>query len=225
MVKLKKDKSKLRIAIDGPSGSGKSTVAQAIANKYGLNYINTGLVYRAIAYHMSKKGISLDMTNKVNENLSNVNLTLLPNEEVELNGTVLKNELRSDMASQGASKVAAIPEVRKYAVEVQKAAGGKSGVIMDGRDTTFKIMPDADLKIFLDTDPEVRAQRRVDQNKKLGYSVDFDKILSEIKIRDDRDRNRSVDPLHKTEDAFLIDASNLSIEEVVLEVDKLIKSL
>lgn len=225
MVTIKKNPNMLRIAIDGPSGSGKSSVAKAIADKFGLNYINTGLVYRAIAFFFISKNIDFNDTEKMIELLDRIEINLLPDEKVELNKSILKNELRSDEVSQNASKVAAISEIRKFAVEVQIKSGGKAGVIMDGRDTTFKIMPDADLKIFLDTDPEVRAKRRVEQNRKLGFSVDYDQILNEIKTRDHRDRNRETDPLHKTEDAFLIDASNLSLDEVIMEVEKLINSL
>ena len=150
-------------------------------------------------------------------------MNLLENEVVLLNGTDVSLELRSDASSDAASKVAAIPEVRTWALKLQQAYGENGGVIMDGRDTTFKVLPNAEVKIFLDTSAEVRAQRRVDQNKELGFEINYDFILEEIKVRDHRDRNRETDPLHQTEDAILIDSSNLNLQQVVEEISKVIE--
>lgn len=214
-----------RIAIDGPSGSGKSTVAKEIARIYNLKYINTGLVYRAIALHIIENGLDVQDEDEVVNELKNINIKLLKNEIVELNGHEVSNALRSDDVSQNASIVASYSAVRKFAVDIQKHEGARKGVIMDGRDTTFKIMPDADVKIFLDTSPEVRAKRRVDQNEELGYSTNYEEILEEIRIRDRRDRTREVDPLHVTEGAHLIDASEMSIDDVVQKIQDIIREL
>lgn len=216
---------KLRIAIDGPSGSGKSTVAKLVAKKHGLTYINTGLIYRAIALNAINNNIDLANESEVISSCEKNMIALHPNEVVFLKGVDVTKAVRSDKVSQGASKVAAIAKVREYALEISKDYAKQPGTVMDGRDTTFKIMPDADLKIFLDTAPEVRAKRRVEQNKILGFGIDYENILSEIKERDHRDRTRAVDPLHKTEDAHLIDASNMNIEEVVKEIEKLISNV
>lgn len=216
-------REKYRIAIDGPSGSGKSTIAKRIAELYGLKYINTGLVYRAIAFEIIRSKINPKNEEEVSNLLNNIRIKMLPNEVIDLNGEEITLALRSDEVSQVASIVASYPKVRDFAVNIQKEEANKESVIMDGRDTTFKIMPDADIKIFLDTSAEVRAKRRVDQNKKLGYSIDYDEILKEIKIRDKRDRTRSVDPLHKTDDAHLIDASDMSIDEVVEKIKEIIR--
>ena len=212
-----------RIAIDGPSGSGKSTVAKKVAKRFGLKYINTGLVYRAIAFHMEEEFIDVNERELVISELPNIEIKILKNEIIELNGRELSTELRADIISQNASIVASYPEVRNFASEIQIIEGKRKSVVMDGRDTTFRIMPDADLKIFLDTSPEVRARRRVKQNEELGYPTDYDEILNEIKVRDQRDRNRKKDPLHKTEDAHLIDASEMTIDEVVEKISNYLK--
>lgn len=225
MVKLSRTQEvktmrKVSIAIDGPSGSGKSTVAKTLAKRYGLTYINTGLVYRAIALNAIEEGANLNDASDVVKTLRDGMIILLEDEQVLLNGENVSKALRRDEVSQGASKVAAIPQVREWAVALQKMYGQKDGIIMDGRDTTFKIMPNADVKIFLETAPEIRAQRRVDQNHDLGFNVNYDEILEEIKERDFRDRNREVDPLHKTDDAHLVDASHMTIDEVVGTISK-----
>lgn len=216
---------KLRIAIDGPSGSGKSTAAKLIAKKHGFNYINTGLIYRAIALNAINNNVSFEQPEQIINSYEEGMIKLMPQEVVFLKGVDVTKALRSDKVSQGASKVAAIPKIREYALEISKEYAKLPGTVMDGRDTTFKIMPDADLKIFLDTAPEVRAKRRVDQNKILGFDTNYDNILREIKERDNRDRTREVDPLHKTEDAYLIDSSDMSIEQVVKEIEKLIANI
>ncbi|NQZ65979.1 MAG: (d)CMP kinase [Mycoplasmatales bacterium] len=215
--------SNIRIAIDGPSGSGKSTIAKLIAKKYNLKYINTGLVYRALAFKLIELGINIQNEDKVKENIQNIKINLLENEIVDLNGVKLDSELRSDNVSQASSVIASYSSVRNYAVKIQMLEASRKGVIMDGRDTTFKIMPDADFKFFLDTDAEIRAKRRVEQNSKIGFSTDYEKILSEIKIRDHRDRTREVDPLHQTADAHLIDTSEMTIENVVKEIIEIIE--
>lgn len=215
--------NKNRIAIDGPSGSGKSTVAKIIGKKLGLKYINTGLVYRAIALKIHKDNIDINDEESVVKHLVNIKINLLKDEVVNLNGEEVTSQLRTDEISQGASKVASYLKVREFAVKIQIDEASNEGVIMDGRDTTFKIMPNADFKFFLDTIPEIRAQRRVKQNKEIGFSTDYDKILSEIKERDHRDRTRMADPLHKTLDAHLIDASNMTIDDVVNEIINIIK--
>lgn len=216
---------KFRIAIDGPSGSGKSTVAKQFAKKHQLNYINTGLIYRAIALNALNNSINIDSSEDVIDSLVKDMIELLPNEVVHLHKKDVTKLLRSDIVSQVASKIAIIPEVRNYALMISKHYASIPGTIMDGRDTTFNVMPDADLKIFLDTSPEIRAARRVEQNKTLGYNDNYEQILAEIKERDHRDRTRVVDPLHKTEDTFLIDASNMSIDEVVAMMENLLTKI
>ncbi|RTZ68269.1 MAG: (d)CMP kinase [Tenericutes bacterium] len=213
---------KINIAIDGPSGSGKSTAAKAVAKELGLKYINTGLVYRSIAFYVIDNSIPLKEKDIVNS-LKDIKIKLLRFEKVDLNGQKLFDELREDKVSKVAAIVASMTPVREFALKIQRYYASTKGIVMDGRDTTFKIMPKADLKIFLDTDVKERAKRRVNQNKSLGYDINYDEVLKEIKARDKLDRNRKKDPLHKTKDAILIDSTNISLEEVIEKIIKLAK--
>jgi len=222
VVELKVKVKKINIAIDGPSGSGKSSAAKAVAKELKLNYINTGLVYRAIALHIIKNSIELN-DEVITKELPKIKIRLLKQERVILNGEKVFKELRDDKVSKVASVIAAMAPIREFALKVQRYYATQKGVVMDGRDTTFKVMPNADLKIFLDTDPKVRAQRRVEQNKALGYDTNFNEVFKEIVARDKRDRTREKDPLHKTEDAILIDSTNMSLKEVIEQIIKLAK--
>ena len=222
--KEEENMKKINIAIDGPSGSGKSTIAKLLADKYKLNYLNTGLVYRAIALNAIEDDVNLNDEEEVMASIQEGMIELLPNEEVILCGANVSKALRADDVSQGASKVSAHTRVRAWAVSLQKEYGKKGGIIMDGRDTTFKILPDAEVRIYLDTSAEVRAQRRVDQNKELGFNIDFDKILSEINERDHRDKNRETDPLHVAPGVEYIDATNMSIEQVLEKASQLVEA-
>jgi len=221
-VKLKDKMKKINIAIDGPSGSGKSTAAKAVAKELGLKYINTGLVYRSIAFYVIDNSIPLKEKDIVNS-LKDIKIKLLRFEKVDLNGQKLFDELREDKVSKVAAIVASMTPVREFALKIQIHYASTKGIVMDGRDTTFKIMPKADLKIFLDTDVKERAKRRVNQNKSLGYDINYDEVLKEIKARDKLDRNRKKDPLHKTKDAILIDSTNISLEEVIEKIIELAK--
>lgn len=222
---VKVDMSKINIAIDGPSGSGKSTIAKLLADKYKLNYLNTGLVYRAIAINAIDEEANLNDEEEVMSTINDGMIEMLPNERVSLNGQDISKIVRSDEASQGASKVSAHTRVRAWAVALQKRYGEAGGIIMDGRDTTFKILPDAEVKVYLDTTPEVRAERRVKQNKELGFNIDKDIILKEINERDHRDKNRETDPLQIVKDAVYIDATNMSIDEVVEKISQYVEAL
>ena len=215
-----KEMLKLNIAIDGPSGSGKSTIAKLLAKKYGLNYLNTGLVYRAIAINAIDEEVNLNDEEEVMSTITDGMIEMLPNEKVSLNGQDISKIVRSDEASQGASKVSAHTRVRAWAVALQKHYGEAGGIIMDGRDTTFKILPDAAVKVYLDTTPEIRAKRRVKQNEELGFSVDYQKILDEINERDHRDKNRATDPLQIVKDAIYIDATDMTIDQVVEKISQ-----
>ncbi|WGI36444.1 (d)CMP kinase [Mesomycoplasma lagogenitalium] len=218
---------KINIAIDGPSGVGKSTISNFISKKYGLKFINTGSFYRAVAYYFYEK--------------YNKNLELIANEQFVLdnwkieyisldeNGNVLlqnknvSDKLRMDEISWWASYVSKYKIIRKQIVDFLQAYAAKNkGIIMDGRDTTSVVLKDAELKIFLWASPEIRAKRRLKQNKELGYSSDYEQLLNEIKKRDFQDMNREHDPLYKTEDSVLIDSTDLTFEQVTEKVSSLI---
>ena len=225
IFKGEKEMLKLNVAIDGPSGSGKSTIAKLLAKKYGLNYLNTGLVYRAIAVNAIDEEVDLNNEDEVMSTIEDGMIEMLPNEQVSLKGQDISKIVRSDDASQGASKVSAHTRVRAWAVALQKHYGEEGGIIMDGRDTTFKILPDAEVKVYLDTTPEIRAKRRVKQNEELGFSVDYQKILDEINERDNRDKNRATDPLQIVSDAIYIDATDMTIDQVVEKISQHIDAI
>ena len=216
---------KLNIAIDGPSGSGKSSAAKLVAKKFGLKYINTGLVYRAVAILAINNNIKKFNSENLVSLLKPGIIELFENEVVYLKGVNVTQKAREDLVSQVASKVASITEVRKYALKITQDIARKKGIVMDGRDTTFRILPNAELKFFIDTKPEIRAQRRLEQNKQLGFNVNYDQILKEIKERDHRDKNREIDPLQVVPDAIFIDSSNMTLDEVVEKISQEILKL
>ncbi len=215
---------KLNIAIDGPSGSGKSSAAKAIAAKYNMKYVNTGLVYRAIALNVINEELDLDNQREIVESLEESMIELRPNEVVFLKGVNVTKEVRRDDVSQAASKCAAISEVRSYALKIMQTTAEQKGVIMDGRDTTFKVLPNAELKFFIDTTADVRANRRVEQNNKLGLDTNYESVLKEIEERDHRDKTRELDPLQIVDDAILIDSSEMNLDQVIEEISNKIDS-
>lgn len=224
-VNLDKPSSKkFSVAIDGPSGVGKSTIARLLAKKWNLFYLNTGLVYRAVALKILLLKINDEDEAKIAQVLKPNMIKLNVDETVDLDEKDVTLELRSDQVSQLASKISTYPSVRKYALEIQMQYAKNNGVIAEGRDTTFRVLPHADIKIYLDTAQEIRAQRRVNQNAQLGFNTNYDEILKAIIERDERDQNRELDPLHKTSDAIYLDASYLPISEVVDKINQIIIS-
>lgn len=224
-VNIGANMKKINIAIDGPSGSGKSSAAKAVAKLLGYKYINTGLVYRAIALHCINEHIDVTDELSVTSSLDKTKIVLLENEKVILNGEDVSKDVRSDHVSKAASIVASIGEVRTWSVKLQQTLAQDKGVVMDGRDTTFVVLPEAELKIYLETDAGVRATRRVEQNKVLGFSTNYEEILAELEERDYRDKNRKQDPLHRVADAILIDSSQMSLKQVIEKVNNLAKDL
>ncbi|RIV16399.1 (d)CMP kinase [Mycoplasmopsis gallopavonis] len=209
-------KRKVNIAIDGPSGAGKSTVANEIATRLGYTFINSGSVYRAIAYNAVQQGIETIDKEGVIASLRPDMISLDCDDKIFLDGEDISKKIRAEYISQITPNVAKIPEVRAYVVDlVQHMTKKRKGFIIDGRDTTFKLMPHAEVKIFLWADPEERARRRWNQNKILGFETDYNEVLYDVKKRDAQDMNREVDPLHKTEDSVLIDCTKMNQEEVI----------
>ncbi|WP_322902379.1 (d)CMP kinase [Mycoplasmopsis felis] len=214
---------KVNIAIDGPSGVGKSTVSKEIAKRLGYNFINSGSVYRAIAKNVVDNKVDSRDDKGVIATLKEGMIKLLDGDKIELNGIEISKDIRADYISQITPNVAKIPEVRQFVVNyLQQMTKRKKGYIIDGRDTTFRIMPHAEVKIFLWAQAEERAKRRVKQNAELGFNTEYKEILYEVKKRDEQDMNRDFDPLHKTEDAVYIDCTELTIEEVVQKIINLV---
>lgn len=218
----------LIVAIDGPAGSGKSTSAKLVAQKLGYVYIDSGAMYRAITYLALKKKI-LDNEKAISElaNNSDIHLEYIDGEtRVKIDGKDITEELRAIDVNQNVSEVSRIEEVRKALVKKQKVMGNQDrGLVMEGRDITTVVFPNADVKIFLTASIEQRAKRRAEEYEKKGISVSLDEIKKNIIERDKIDSTRKLSPLKKAPDAIEIDTSKVSIEEqvdLILEQVKLV---
>lgn len=217
---------KINIAIDGPSGVGKSSVAKEIAKRLDLVFINTGLMYRAIGYYCLNHDIDLENEQKIIESLKAIDLNLLPNEKIELNGVDITNKLWSDQISLIASKVAKLPKVREFCVDKQQLiAKNNPGIVMEGRDIGSVVLKDAELKIFLEANNEIRTKRRVEQLLAKGINANEADVLKNIIERDKRDSERDTTPLIKVPEAIAIDTSYLTLEEVIQKIVELAKEI
>ncbi|WP_029513468.1 (d)CMP kinase [Mycoplasmopsis primatum] len=215
---------KINIAIDGPSGAGKSTVAKEVSKKLNYAFLSSGSIYRAIALNAINKNIDCDDVLAIVDSLQNIDIKVDDKENIYLFGENVSKQIREDLVSKKSSKIAQYPDVRHFVVDfVQDITKKAKGFIMDGRDTTFKLMPHAELKIFLTGTPEERAKRRMLENKERGFETDYATVLAEVKQRDYTDINRETDPLHVTEDAILIDTTNMTFDNVVDKIINLAK--
>jgi len=210
----------LQIAIDGPAGAGKSTVAKAVADKLSLLYIDTGAMYRAIAYKVLKQGIPLDDEERISQMLENTTIVYeySANPRIWCDGEDVTYAIRSPEVSRAVSVIASYPKVRAYLVKQQREAASKGGVVMDGRDIGTHVLPHAQLKIFLTATPAERARRRYLELQKNGSDLSLDKVEQDILERDRRDSNREHSPLKPAPDAVIIDTTNLTIEEIVTKI-------
>ena len=203
------------IAIDGPAGAGKSSIAKRIAESLGFIYVDTGALYRVIGLAVYRKAGRTDDEEIIKEVARDVEVSLDYNEKgqrVYLSGEDVSEEIRKEEISHMASVVSAVPYVRERLLELQRQMAREHDVIMDGRDIGTVILPDADLKIFLTCPAEERAQRRLLQLEKMGLSGDYDKILEDIRLRDERDMNRATSPLKKADDAIEMDTSGYTAD-------------
>lgn len=216
---------KINIAIDGPSGVGKSTVAKKIADELGLTFVNTGLMYRAIAFYCLENNIDTMQELEVENILKNIEIFLFPNNEIQLNGKKINSNLLSDEISINASIVAKYKSVRNFCVALQQEISSKHpGVVMEGRDIGTVVLPNADLKIFLTANAEIRAQRRINQLIEKGEVFNAEEIWKNIVERDERDINRSTAPLIKANDAIEIDTSLEPIESIIDKISSLARN-
>ena len=221
---------KLTIAIDGHASTGKSSIAKEIALKYGYIYINSGSMYRAVTLFAIKNNLLEELNENIDlfiEKLNAVSIDFRFNKinlisEIFLNGRNVEKEIGSLEISNFVSKVAAIPEIRKEMVKLQRNIDRKKGVVMDGRDIGSVVFPDADIKLFLTASETVRAKRRVEEMINNGFSVSYDDILNNIRIRDNLDSSRFDSPLTIEKDAVVIDNSNMSIDEQIKQIIHLI---
>lgn len=204
----------IRIAVDGPSGAGKSTIAKAVAKELGIDYIDTGAMYRAIGYKVKQLGISTEDSSSLQEMLDHTDIDFVKG-DIILDGKVVNDVIRTPEISMMASKCSALPEVREKLVEIQRGMGRKKSVIMDGRDIATNVLPDAEYKIFLTASAEERAERRYKELSEKGEDVTFEDVLHDIQQRDHNDMTRKLNPLRKAEDARELDTTGLSIDQVI----------
>lgn len=218
----------INIAIDGPAGAGKSSVAKLAAKALGFIYIDTGALYRAIGVAALRKGLKTDFREDVISVLSDISLSLKfvdGEQRVILNDEDVSRDIRLPEASMAASNVSAIPEVRSFLLDMQKKFARENNCLMDGRDIGTVILPDAQLKIFLTASAEVRADRRYKELIEKGTPKDYNELLEEIKQRDYNDSHRAVAPLKPAEDAYILDSSEMSLQEVVNKITELAKDV
>ena len=204
----------IRIAIDGPGGAGKSTIAKLVGDKLGLEYIDTGAMYRAVGLKLNRKGIKPDDLISISNILEETTIDFV-NGKIILDGDDVSDIIRTQEISKFASIYSQIPEVRSKLVDIQRRIAAGKSVIMDGRDIGTNVLTDAELKFFLTADSMVRARRRYDEFRSKGIKANLDDIHEEIKDRDYQDMNRRLNPLVQAEDAIRLDTSDMTIDEVV----------
>jgi len=221
------------IAIDGHSSCGKSTISKAVASKYGMRYVDTGAMYRAVTLFCMENNIISNKEIKLNsllEAIDDITIDFVFNAETKLSETILNGKnveqiIRGFKVSDNVSIVAQIQQVREKLITLQQEIGRKGNVVMDGRDIGTKVFPDAKLKLFVTADSVIRAQRRYAELKNKGEKVTFEQVLGNLTLRDDHDTMRKINPLIQADDAILIDNSNLSIEKQNALIDNLITNI
>lgn len=209
---------KIRIAIDGPSGSGKSTLAKNLAREMGLVYVDTGALYRSVGLFVMREGADPKSATQVTMLLDKINLELVYTEKgqrVILCGEDVSDLIRTNEISMYASAVSAIPTVRKFLLEIQKKMAVGGNVVMDGRDIGTVIMPDADVKLFLESNTQARARRRYEELLAKGHNYTEEEIYADIVKRDKNDSSREVAPAIPADDAIFVDNSEFTPEETL----------
>lgn len=209
----------LRIAIDGPAAAGKSTIAKRVAKKLGYLYIDTGAMYRAVTLHTLQHGD--DSIENIEED---VTITFDENDEVYLNDVNVSKEIRSKEVTQNVSRISSLEKVRTYLVNMQRKISEDANVVMDGRDIGTTVLPDAEIKVFMQADPKVRAERRLKEEQDRGNNVSLETLTQEIIMRDEIDSTREISPLVKADDAIVLDTSDLTIDEVETYIIELVNS-
>ena len=217
----------LTIAIDGPSGAGKSTVGRALAKRLGYLYIDTGAMYRAVALKVKEKAPVLEDESKLYALVSSLHITFVRKGKetaVLCNGKDVTKAIRSPEMSRLASDVSKRKVVREALVRKQREMATGGGVVLEGRDIGTVVFPDAEIKFYLDANAEERGRRRFEELVEKGMKVDFNDTLEEVRKRDENDMNRAISPLRKAEDAFFIDSTGRTVEEIVEEMASRVKA-
>lgn len=211
-----------QIAIDGPAGAGKSTIAKLLAERKGFIYVDTGAMYRGLAYYFLTKGIQPDDEAAITKACEAVTIDIAyenGKQQIYVNDENITDHLREEAVGNMASKSSAISAVRAKLLELQRDLAKREDVVMDGRDIGTSVLPDADIKIFLTASVDTRARRRYNELLNEGEDCDYDQIAADIEERDRRDMTREISPLCRAEDAELVDSSEMTIEEVVEKIE------
>ena len=219
-----KDKfEQIQIAVDGPAGAGKSSVSKEVAQKLGIDYLDTGAMYRAAAYFMLANNVDVDDADVLAAALDNVQLDYTGG-VLCLNGKELADEIRSAEVTKMATRISALPPVRAKLVAMQREIAKTKSIILDGRDIGTVVLPNADLKIYLSASSKVRAKRRYLELLEKGQTdLNINDIEDEIIKRDEADMNREISPLKQADDAYYLDSSDMTLEEVVSKILSMVK--
>lgn len=214
------------VAIDGPAGTGKGTITSLISKEMGLVNIDTGATYRCVALYALQNNIKVEDTEKIIESLPNIKIDMKNdngNQTVFLNGEDVTNKIRTPEVTKIVSAVSSIKEVRFAMVEVQRNLASGKDVIMEGRDITTYVFPNADVKIYMDADEQERARRRYKEMQEKGMNMTFEEVLENIQKRDKNDKEKEIGALKIAEDAIYIDTTELTIEEVKEKIKRIIE--
>lgn len=203
-----------RIAIDGPSGAGKSTIAKAVAVKLGIDYIDTGAMYRAVGYKMKREGVPFEECDALCRMLDSTDIDFADG-NIILDGETVNELIRTPEVSMLASGCSALPMVREKLVDIQRGMGARKSVIMDGRDIGTNVLKDAEYKIFLTASAEERAERRFRELQEKGQTQTYEDVLNDIRQRDHNDMTRELNPLRKADDAIELDTTGMGIDDVI----------
>jgi len=205
--------NKIRIAIDGPGGAGKSTIAKLIAKELNIDYIDTGAMYRAVAYKMLKNGVALSDEAGIEKMLVDTEIDFSDG-NIILDGKVINDFIRTPEISKLASDCSALAAVREKLVALQRELGSKKSVVMDGRDIATNVLKDAEFKFYMTASKEERAKRRYEEFLGTDKELPYEQVLADIETRDHNDMTRKLNPLRKAEDAIELDTTEMSIQEV-----------
>ena len=211
----------MKIAIDGPAGAGKSSIAKLAAQELSFVYVDTGAMFRTMAYYFMTHGVDVEDESAVDEHCGAVQIDIRHEEGVQhifLGGEDVSDQIRDEQVGKNASVVARYGAVRAKLLEMQRAIAASQDVIMDGRDIGTVVLPDAEVKIYMTASSRVRAERRFKELREKGIECDIDEIERDIVARDEQDMNREIAPLKQAEDAVLLDTSDMTIPEVVAKI-------
>ena len=213
-------KNKINIAIDGPAAAGKSTISRRVAKRMAYIYIDTGAMYRAVTLHAIRNGRG------VIDQLDDLDIRFgTDGTSIYLNGEDVSADIRSQEVTNNVSEISSFAEVRQYLVSMQRKIAEDKGVVMDGRDIGTTVLPEAELKVYMKASPEIRAKRRLKEDKERGIDIDLETLTDQIIRRDDLDMNREISPLVKAHDAVLLDTSHMSIPEVEEKIIRMAEDL